>query len=115
MVSKKELRGKRVLGSMALILNGCALVGYKWLPGDSKMSQNQNLVITDPPRSKTGVYTWYSLWWPQTRRSSIMLSEVSLISFSERKIHSRPIKLIWNFRSLKAFHSESEINVWSIP
>lgn len=46
---------------MALILNGCELVGYKWLPGDSKMSQNENLVITDPPRSKTGVYTWYSL------------------------------------------------------
>lgn len=43
-----------------------------------------------------------------------MLSAVSLISFSERKIHSRPIKLIWNFRSLKAFLSESEIDVWSI-
>lgn len=61
MVSKKELRRKRVLGNMALILNGCALVGYKWLRGDSKMSQNENLIITDPPRSKTGVYTWYSL------------------------------------------------------
>ena len=61
LVSKKELRRKRDLGNMALSLNGCALAGYKWLPGDSKMSHNENLVITDPPRSKTGVYTWYSL------------------------------------------------------
>lgn len=29
MVSKKELRAKRVLGNRVLILNGCTLVGYK--------------------------------------------------------------------------------------
>lgn len=29
MVSKKELRAKRVLRNRVLILNGCTLVGYK--------------------------------------------------------------------------------------
>lgn len=114
MVSKQELRRKRVLGTTALILDGCALVGYKWLSGDSKMSQNENLVITDPPRSKTGVFTWYGLRWPQTKGNAIMLAAVPLISFSERKTHSRPIKLIWKLRSLKAFPSGREINVWSV-
>ncbi|NXM66824.1 DMBT1 protein, partial [Serilophus lunatus] len=38
-------------GNMALIQNGCALVGCKWLLGDSKTSPNENLVITAPPRN----------------------------------------------------------------
>lgn len=78
------------------------------------MSQNENLVITHPPRSKAGVFTQCSLRWPQTKRNAIMLAAAPLISFSERKTHSRPTKLIWNLRCLKAFPSEREKNVWSV-
>lgn len=41
--AKRNL-GQRVPGNTALIWVGCALVGHKQLPGDSKRSQNENLV-----------------------------------------------------------------------
>lgn len=55
---------------MVLIRDGCALAGHKWLPGDSKRSQNENLVTPAPPRGQTGVCTWCSLSWLQTRGDS---------------------------------------------
>lgn len=43
--------------------------------------------------------------------TQILSLVASLIPLSERKTHSRPMKLVWDFRSLKAFPCEGEINV----